>query len=78
VICPKKGCSGTIYRFRPKHHVTACCRAGSGIVLELEERLWIQAGLICDQCGYMEFYTQNPEQVLGHPGRFFESTEPEN
>jgi predicted nucleic-acid-binding Zn-ribbon protein len=46
--------------------------------LELEERLWIQAGLLCDQCGYMEFYTQNPEQVLRHPGNFFESTEPEN
>lgn len=74
--CPKHTCNGTMYRFRPKHLVAACYRADTGVLLELQERQWKQIGFMCDQCGYMEFYAEEPANVLLEPGGFFDSTEP--
>ncbi len=73
--CPKDGCDGSMYRFYPKHHVTACRRALTNVVLELGEAQWKQVGLLCDTCGYMEFYTEDPPRVLIER-HYFEDTEP--
>ncbi len=75
--CPKEGCGGPLYRFRPKHLVTACHRADTGVLLELSEHQWKQVGLLCARCGYMEFYAEEPTEVLEAPEGFFDSTEPE-
>jgi len=74
--CPKHGCNGTMHRFQPKHLVAACHRAATGVLLELQERQWKQVGFMCGQCGYMEFYAQEPGKALHDPGEFFDSTEP--
>ena len=73
--CPKKGCGGSMYRFYPKHLVTACHRTLTDVVWEFGERDWRQIGLLCDRCGYMEFYTEDPPRVLAQRG-CFEDTEP--
>lgn len=73
--CPKAGCGGALYRFRPKHLVAACRRAETGQLMELSDRQWQQVGLMCGTCGYMEFYAQEPAEVLKEPGCYFESTE---
>lgn len=65
-----------MYRFIPKHHVTACSRADTGVMLELTERQWKQAGFMCSRCGFMEFYAEEPAAALRDPGGFFERTEP--
>ena len=75
--CPKAGCSGAMFRFRPKHLVTACHRADTGVLVELNEREWKQVGFMCGQCGYMEFYAEDPKEALREPGDFFDSTEPQ-
>ena len=75
--CPKSGCGGIMRRFTPKHLVTACHRADTGVLLELRERVWKQVGFMCDRCGYLEFYAQDPSQVLQDPAGYFDSTEPE-
>lgn len=75
--CPKAGCSGVMYRFRPKHHVSACHRAVTGVQLELTERKWKQVGFMCGVCGFMEFYAEGPEKVVLREADFFERTEPQ-
>ncbi len=74
--CPKNGCDGTIYRFRPSHFVAAWCRAFTGVTLELTESQWKQIGLMCGTCDYMDFYTQDPQSVLRRTEGYFERTEP--
>lgn len=76
MICPKEGCGGTLYRFRPKHLVEACYRSHTDVLMELRESQWKQIGFLCGSCGYMEFYTENPEELFSLDERFFESTEP--
>jgi len=76
MLCPKAGCGGTMYRFRPKHLVAACHRADTGVMIELQERQWKQAGFMCGKCGYMEFYAEEPQAALKEPGGFFDRTEP--
>ncbi len=74
--CPKEHCGGTMYRFRPHHLVETWAKACTGVTLELREGEWKQVGMMCDTCGYMEFYTQDPQHVLRLPTGYFESTEP--
>ena len=74
--CPKGGCDGMLYRFRPKHLVAACHRADTGVVLELGDRNWKQVGFMCGDCGYMEFYAEEPQKVLEDPVDYFDPTEP--
>lgn len=73
--CPKHGCRGSMYRFYPKHLVTACSRALTNVVSEFGDVQWRQIGLLCDTCGYMEFYTEDPPRVLLER-HYFEDTEP--
>lgn len=74
--CPKIDCGGIMYRFRPEHHVTACHRATTGVLLEYGERKWKQVGFMCGACGYMEFYAEAPDEAVRGEGQFFERTEP--
>jgi len=46
--------------------------------MELGERRWKQVGLMCDTCGHMEFYTQDPQKILRERSGYFERTEPED
>jgi len=75
--CPKEVCGGSMYRFRPRHLVSACHRADTGVLLELGERRWKQLGFMCERCGYMEFYVEEPAKALQELGEFFTRTEPE-
>ena len=74
--CPKQGCDGIMYRFRPEHHVAACHRTATGVLLKLSDRKWKQVGLMCGTCGYMEFYVEAPDEAVTGEGEFFERTEP--
>jgi hypothetical protein len=58
--------------------VTACYRSTTGVLMELGERRWKQVGLMCDTCGHMEFYTQDPQKILRERSGYFERTEPED
>lgn len=74
--CPKPGCDGAMYRFRPKHLVAACYRAGTDVLIRFDEPGWAQVGLMCGTCGYMEFYAQDPRATLAQGEHLFELTEP--
>lgn len=74
--CPKPGCNGVMYRFRPKHLVSAHYCAPTGTDMELKGSEWGQIGLMCDCCGYMEFYCEDPGRILRIPEGYFERTEP--
>lgn len=74
--CPKEACAGTMYRFRPEGLVAAHYYAATGAHMEMGESRWKQIGFMCGTCRYMEFYTQNPQRVLGEPDHYFEHTEP--
>lgn len=74
--CPKPGCTGVMYRFEPRHLVAPHYSAASGAELELRGAMFRQIGLMCDCCGYLEFYCSNPRECLEEPGQFFERTEP--
>lgn len=75
--CPKPGCGGSMYRFRPEHLVAACYHADTGVLMELRESRWEQVGLLCEHCGCMEFYCQNSKELIRQHGDYFRSTEPE-
>ena len=74
--CTKEGCSGVMYRFRPRHLVQACYRTDTDVLMELVESRWKHVGLMCGSCGFMEFYTENPDEVFAYDEHFFERTEP--
>ena len=76
MICPQEHCDGTLYRFQPGNLVEARYEAPTGVTLVAHENDWRQIGLMCGTCGYMEFFTQNPQEVLNEWPDFFESTEP--
>lgn len=74
--CSKPGCEGIMYRFLPKHLVTACYHADTEVLLEVDKSQWKQVGLVCDTCGCLEFYASNPQALLEENAEYFEATEP--
>ena len=74
--CPKSSCGGPMYRFRPKHHVIACHRTVTGVLMELSEHKWKQVGFMCAACGYMEFHAEAPHEAVLGESDLFERTEP--
>ena len=75
--CPRPGCSGSMHRFRPAKLVHAWYKTGTGVVMRLRRSHWKQVGLMCDGCGFLEFYCQNPKECLRDHREYFETTEPD-